>query len=79
MKLSATQRLALFHYRGTGRYVGKDAIWKTRNYLKLDIRFATMMSLRNKGLLEHQCGAEWYLTEEGREYLRTNDLPERNA
>jgi hypothetical protein len=66
--LTITQIAVLRSFRGTGMYVGKDALWQHR-WPKKGIRFKTLMALRKKGYLEHAIANRWYLTEQGREFV----------
>ena len=67
LKLSAFESISLRFFRGTGQYVGKDARMRTRQMRGQTLR--TLLNLRKKGLLEHFCAGQWYLTDEGRDYL----------
>jgi hypothetical protein len=68
MRLSGAQGKALFHFRGTGKFVGKDAQWKAK-VPKRGVGLRTLLSLRKKGLLEHMIANQWYLTEAGRDVV----------
>jgi hypothetical protein len=73
VKLSGPQLIALYDLKGTGRYVGKDAQMKTR-LMNSKYRLRTLLALRRKGLIEHYIACQWYLTDEGREWVRAGRL-----
>jgi hypothetical protein len=66
--LTIRQTAILLFFRRTGRYVGKDALWKDR-WPRKDFTNAELLALRKKGLLEHSAANRWYLTEAGREQV----------
>jgi hypothetical protein len=74
MRITGSQLLALYDLKGTGRYVGKDALSRTRLMSPREYRFQTLLALRRRGLIEHSHCCEWYLTEEGREFVRLGRL-----
>jgi hypothetical protein len=73
-KVTGPQLLALYGLKGTGLYVGKDALMKTRLMHSSDYRLRTLLALRKKGLIEHSHCSEWYLTREGQEFIRQGRL-----
>jgi hypothetical protein len=66
--LELSDLLALRSLRGTGLFVGEDARPKDRRR-KLQ-GWETLMVLRARGLVEHSHSDRWYLTEDGRKFLR---------
>jgi len=72
MKITPTQFIVLNSFRGTGEYVGKDAVIKCKG-IRMH-RLSTLLALRRKGLLEHFCAGQWYLTRDGQEALRKGNL-----
>lgn len=65
--MTQNQFKLLQHFRGTGKYVGKDAKWKHKPFSG---DWRKCQELRELGLLEHCWGVEWYLTEAGRAFLK---------
>jgi len=74
MRITGPQLLALYDLKGTGRYVGKDALSRTRVMAPQDYRLRTLMALRKRGLIEHSHCCEWYLTDEGQDFVRAGRL-----
>jgi hypothetical protein len=74
MKISGPQLLALYDLKGTGRNVGREAQLRTRTMYPQDVRLRTLLALRKHGLVEHSHCSEWYLTDEGREFIRQGRL-----
>ena len=70
MKITGPQLLAIYDLKGTGQYVGKDAILKTRTMYSQDHALRTLLALRRKGLIEHSHWSEWFLTNEGQAFVR---------
>ena len=74
MKVTGPQLLAIYDLKGTGQYVGKDAVLKKRTIYSQDHALRTMLALRRKGLIEHSHCSEWYLTSEGQQFVREGRL-----
>jgi hypothetical protein len=68
-RLSPLQVRILYFFKGTGRYVGKDAMYKGRNPGE-KFKLRSLAALRRKRLLEYFACNEWYLTEIGRDLIR---------
>jgi hypothetical protein len=65
-RLSPAQMAAMSLLRGTGRTKANGSL-KTR-FVGEEIAYVTLRSLRRKGLIDHLCAGQWYLTERGEEW-----------
>lgn len=72
--VTGPQLLALYALKGTGEYVGKDALMNARLMAPCDYKLATLLALRRRGLIEHYICSEWYLTQAGQEFVRQGRL-----
>jgi hypothetical protein len=70
--LTAAQLKILYALRGTGLYVGKDALYRGRIIEQFPLR--TRLHLRKRGLIEYSAAGQWHLTEAGKDlvYRRKN-------
>lgn len=67
--LSATQRKILWALKRTGLYAGKDAFGRFK-FMEDKFPLRSLLALRKRGLIEHFCAGQWYLTKEGIEVMR---------
>lgn len=70
IELTIEEATALLHFRRTGRYVGKDALWAYKPR-KRGTRDEVLYKLREMGLLEHMAADQWYLTDAGRYMVKS--------
>lgn len=72
-RLTATQLRILYALRGTGNYVGKDALYRGKIIEQFPLR--TRLHLRKRGLIEYSAAGQWHLTEAGRDFVRQRRNP----
>lgn len=72
-RLTAPQLKILYALRGTGLYVGKDALYRGRIIEQFPLR--TRLHLRKRGLIEYSAAGQWHLTEAGRDFVYRRKNP----